>query len=278
MLRKNYYIINSHSSKKIDLFEVYNYIDLLIFMVLRDVKVLYKQTILGFSWAFIRPFIMMVIFTFIFGKMAKIPSDGIPYPIFSFSALLPWLYFSTSVSKSTQSIIGGRAMYTKVYFPRIIIPLSSVVSCLIDFLISNIILLGLIIYFKIIPSFSLLMFPYMVLIMIICTSGFSFWISSLSVQYRDIKHAITFLNQMLMYAAPVVWPISLLQEKFGENFVYLYSIYPLVGIIEGFRSSIIPSQEFPVYLVLISSVSSFIIFISGYYFFTKKEKYFADIA
>ena len=278
MLRKNYFVINSYSSKKLDLFELYNYLDLLTFMVLRDIKVLYKQTILGFSWAFIRPFTLMVIFTFIFGNLAKIPSDNIPYPIFTFSALLPWLYFSSSVAKSTQSIIGGRTMYTKVYFPRIIIPLTSVLSSLVDFVISNIILLGMIIYFKIIPSYSLLWFPYMVLILIICTAGFSFWFSSLAVQYRDIKHAINFLNQILMYAAPVVWPISLLQEKFGENFAYFYSIYPMVGIIEGFRSAIIPSQEFPIYIVFISSAASVIIFISGYYFFTKKEKYFADVA
>ena len=179
MLRKNYFVINSHSSKKLDLFELYNYLYLLTFMVLRDIKVLYKQTILGFSWAFIRPFTLMVIFTFIFGNLAKIPSDNIPYPIFTFSALLPWLYFSSSVVKSTQSIIGGRTMYTKVYFPRIIIPLTSVLSSLVDFVISNIILLGMIIYFKIIPSYSLLWLPYMILILIICTAGFSFWFSSL---------------------------------------------------------------------------------------------------
>ena len=278
MKRKNHIIISSHSAKVSDLTELYNYFDLLSFMVLRDVKVLYKQTVLGFSWAFIRPFTMMVVFTFIFGNLAKIPSNNIPYPIFTFSALLPWLYFSSSVAKSTQSIIGGRTMYTKVYFPRIIIPLTSVFSSLVDFIISNIILFGMLIYFRIVPSYNLLWFPYLVCIMILNTAGFSFWFSSLSVQYRDIKHAISFLNQILMYAAPVVWPISLLQDKFGEKFVYFYSIYPMVGVIEGFRSSIIPDQEFPIYLVLISSFTSCIVFISGYYFFNKKEKYFADIS
>jgi lipopolysaccharide transport system permease protein len=278
MISKNKIIISSENSASTSFHELKGYFDLLFFMVLRDIKVLYKQTILGFTWAFIRPFITMVIFTFIFGNLAKIPSDNIPYPIFTYSALLPWLYFSSSVVKSTQSLIGGRSMYTKVYFPKIIIPLTPVLSSLADFLISNVILFLMLFYFKIVPSLNLLWFPYLMFIMVINTAGFSFWFSSLSVQYRDVKHAINFVSQLLMYAAPVVWPISLLIEKFGENFIYFYSIYPMVGIIEGFRSSIIPTNEFPILLVFISSLSSFFIFISGFYYFCKKDKYFADIS
>lgn len=278
MVSKNQIIISPENPSHTNFIELSNYLDLLFFMVLRDLKVLYKQTILGFSWAFIRPFITMVIFTFIFGNLAKIPSDNIPYPVFSFSALLPWLYFSSSLSKSTQSIIGGRQMYTKVYFPRIIIPLTSVLSSLVDFFISITILIAMFFYFKIIPSSDILWFPILVIVMIINAAGFSFWISSLSVQYRDVKHAINFLNQMLMYAAPVVWPISILQGKFGEQFVQWYSLYPMVGIIEGFRSCLIPNHPFPIKLVLLSSFSSLIIFISGFYFFSKKQKHFADIS
>ena len=246
-------------------------------MVLKDIKVLYKQTILGFSWAIIRPIITMIIFTFVFGNLAEIPSDGIPYPIFSFSALLPWLYFSTSLSKSTQSIIGNSHIFTKVYFPRIIIPLTPIVAGLIDFIIAMIILFLLMGFYGIIPTVNILWLPFLILMMIITSAGFGFWFSALAVQYRDVKYAVQFIVQILMYAAPVVWPVSLLRDKFGEQIIYWYGLYPMAGVIEGFRSSLLSTNPMPWELIIIGFITSNIILISGFLFFSSRERIFADV-
>ncbi len=247
-------------------------------MVKREITVIYKQSVLGFGWAIIRPVFSMIVFSIIFGRLAKVPSDGIPYPIFSYTALVPWTYFSSSITKSTQSLISSTNIFTKVYFPRIIIPLTPVISALADFIIALSIVVLLMFYYNISLSGNMLWIPFLTTIMVIFSSGIGFWLSAMSIQYRDIRHAIQFLTQLLMYAAPVVWPVTLITENFGENARLIYGIYPMVGVIEGFRSAFLNHNPMPIDLIIIGTASSLIIFISGYFYFKNKENIFADVA
>jgi len=258
--------------------EIFSYKDLLYFMSKREVSVLYKQTVLGFLWAIIRPLFSMIIFSLIFGNLAKIPSDGIPYPLFSYCALVPWTYFSTSLNKSTQSLITSSSIFTKVYFPRLILPLAPIFSSLIDFFIALFIVFFMMFYYDITFSLSLLWVPLLVFKMMITAAGIGMWLSAMALQYRDIRHAVVFFVQLLMYLAPVVWPISLFKERFGEFAFLLYGIYPMAGVIEGFRSSLLGINSMPWLLILTGLISSLFIFVTGLYYFQKKEKYFADVA
>jgi lipopolysaccharide transport system permease protein len=262
----------------IDWKELFNYKDLFYFLILRDIKGLYKQTVLGFAWAIIRPLFSMVIFSIVFGKLANIDSDGIPYPIFSYAALVPWTYFSSAMTASTDSLISGSGIFTKVYFPRLVIPLTPVFAKLIDFGISFLIIFGLMIFYHITPTINILWIPLLIILMILTSAGIGMWLSALALQYRDIKHGIQFLAQLLMYAAPVVWPISLLTEKFGETVTLFYGLYPMAGVIEGFRSALLGHNPMPWDLIGIGSISAIVIFISGAMYFRKKERIFADVA
>jgi lipopolysaccharide transport system permease protein len=262
----------------IDWRELIRYKDLLYFMVLREVKVLYKQTILGFSWAIIRPVFSMIIFSVIFGKLAKIPSDGIPYPIFSYTALVPWTYFASSMTKSTGSLVGNAGIFTKVYFPRLIIPITPVIAGLVDFAIALVIVFFLMAFYGIAPTLNILWLPMLTLIMIMTATGIGMWLSALAIQYRDVRHAINFLSQLMMYAAPVVWPVSLLNEKFGDNFAFWYGLYPMAGVIEGFRSALIGQNPMPWTLIMMGAITGLTLFISGAFYFKRKEHIFADVA
>ena len=185
----------------------------------------------------------MIIFTFIFSGLANIPSDGAPYQIFSFCALVPWYYFSGSLNKSTTSLLNTSSMFTKVYFPRIIIPLVPVLSGLVDFFISFLVLIILLFYFEVSLSFNVIFLPFLVLIMCLVSFGSGLWLSALALQYRDVRYAVNYFTQILMYAAPVVWPMSILTEKYGESFTFWYGLYPMVGVIEGFRSILVTQSS-----------------------------------
>jgi len=278
MLNKTTIIEPRSGWQLVDWRELVRYKDLLYFMVLKEVKVLYKQTILGFAWAIIRPVFSMIIFSIIFGNLAKIPSDGIPYPVFSYVALVPWIYFSTAMTKSTQSLIGGAGIFTKVYFPRLIIPLTPVIAGLVDFIIALGVVGILMTYFHIAPTWNILWLPLLVIIMIMTSAGIGMWLSALAVQYRDVRHAIQFLAQILMYAAPVVWPVSLLSEKFGDSIAFWYGLYPMAGVIEGFRSALIGTNPMPWSLIGLGALSGSILFITGAFYFRRKERIFADVA
>ena len=258
--------------------ELFLYRDLIFFMTLREIKVLYKQSILGFLWAIIRPVFSMIIFSIVFGKMAKIPSDGIPYPIFSYAALVPWTYFSTSMTKSTQSLIGSSSIFTKVYFPRLIIPITPVLSGLLDFFIALIIVFLMMGFYGIAITANILWLPLLIMIMVITSTGIGLWLSSLAIQYRDVRHAIQFLSQLLMYAAPVVWPVTLLTENFGDRILFWYGLYPLAGVIEGFRSALIGVNPMPWELIVVGFFSSLTILVTGAFYFKRKERFFADVA
>lgn len=262
----------------LDLKELVDYRDLFFFLVLRDVKVIYHQTILGFAWAIIRPFFQMIIFTVIFGNMAKISSDGAPYALFSYVALVPWTYFQTAMTASTTSLVTSAKMITKVYFPRLVVPLTSVLAKLVDFVISFLLIFGLMIYYDAPLRLEMVTLPILIVLMVMTAAGIGMWLSALTIQYRDIKHATQFLAQFLMYAAPVVWPVSLISENYGETARLLYGLYPMAGVIEGFRSAIIGTNAMPWDLIGIGTFSAVLIFVTGAFYFKRMERRFADVA
>jgi len=262
----------------VDWWELRDYRDLFRFLVDRDIKVLYKQTVLGFGWAILRPLLSMVIFTVIFGNLARVDSDGVPYAIFNYVALVPWLYFSTALSASALSLVSNTDMLTKIYFPRLVFPMTPVVSKLVDFVISFVIIFVLMAVFRIALTIRVLYIPLLVALMMLTAAGTGLWLSAMSVQYRDVKHAIPFLTQILMYAAPVVWSAALIEERFGMIGRILFGLYPMVGVIEGFRSALLNTGPMPWDMLAVGTVSALAIFISGLFYFRRMEAFFADVA
>jgi len=254
--------------------ELRQYRDLFYFLVWRDIKILYKQTILGFTWAFMGPVFSMIVFSIVFGRLAQLPSDGVPYPVFSYAALLPWTYFSGAMLGSTQSLISNAGMLSKVYFPRLVIPLTPVLAKLVDFSIAFLILVVLMAWYGIVPTLNVLFLPLLLLLMILTASGIGMWLSALAIQYRDVKHASSFVSQLLMYAAPVVWPASLVPPEYR----LLYGFYPMAGVIEGFRSSLLGTTPMPWDLILSGALSAGVIALSGAFYFRRTERIFADVA
>lgn len=259
--------------------EVKPYKDLLYHMVLRDVTVLYKQTVLGFTWAIINPAFQILVFTLIFGMLVGLKPDveGMPYPVFSCLAIIPWTYFSNALNSAATSLITSQHILSKVYFPRVIFPLVPILSKLVDFAISFIILIGLLFYFNYMPGINLLYLILPMLLLLITTAGLGFWFAALSVQYRDFKFALSFTLPLLMYAAPVAFPASKLLEKLGSTYYHLYFLYPMVGVINGFRNSFAVGVPFQFTTFGISLFSAVIILVSGYRYFKKMEDFFADV-
>ena len=257
----------------LDVDELKQHRDLFYFLVGKEIKVRYKQTVLGGLWAIIQPFFSMVVFSLFFGKLARMPSDGVPYPIFSFTAMVAWTYFSNALSGSGNSLIASSNLISKVYFPRIIIPLAPVLAGLLDFAIAFVILLCMMLYFHIIPTVMILLVPVLVLLMTLTASGVGMFLAALNAKYRDIKYAIPFLVQIWMFLCPVVYPSSMVPEKYR----IIYSLNPMAGIIEGFRSVLLGNIPFPTYPLLISLLVSSILFCGGLLYFKRMERYFADI-
>lgn len=257
----------------IDFKELVAYRDLFYFLVSRDIKVRYKQTVLGGLWAIIQPFFMMVVFSVFFGRLAKLPSDGVPYPIFSYSALVAWGYFANSVSSSSNSVISSGGLISKVYFPRLIAPLSPVVSGLLDFTIAFVILIAMMLYYRIYPTITTLFLPLLVILMMLAAAGVGMILAPLNAKYRDIGYTIPFMIQFWMFASPVVYPASMLPEKYH----LIYAINPMAGVIEGFRSALLGTVAFPTQMLLVSTIVSLSLFIIGALYFRQTERYFADI-
>ena len=253
--------------------ELIEYKDLFYFLILRDIRALYKQTVLGFSWAILRPFITMVIFQLVFNKLAKISTDGSPGPIFYYSGLVPWMYFSSSLTKSTNSLIGGAGIFTKVYFPRLVLPLVPCLASLVDFVIAMTITFILLLVYGLNPTIWILFLPVLVLIMFLTASGLGLWLSALAVQYRDIPYGVQFLVSILMWVAPVIWSTNQLPVEYRMY----YGLYPMAGVIEGFRSALYGINPMPWDLIGMGSISAIIIFITGAYYFKRKEQFFADV-
>ncbi len=256
----------------INLREILAYRELLNTFILRDIMVRYKQTALGVAWVVIQPLFAMIIFTIFFGGLAKIPSEGVPYPLFSYSALLPWTLFAEGLTRSTYSMVGNASILTKVYFPRLIMPLSGVISPLIDFAISFTIYLGLMLYFRYIPTTKIIFLPAFILLALGTALGVGLWLSAMNVQYRDIGYTVPFLVQIWLYASPVVYPSSLVPEQYQM----IYALNPMVGVIEGFRWALLGTTP-PSSMIAVSVLVVLLLLISGSYYFRRIEKNFADV-
>jgi len=256
----------------IDFKELREYRDLFFFIVWRDVKVLYAQTILGLSWAILQPLIQIVIFTIIFGKVAKISTDGIPYFLFSSVAIIPWTYMSQAMVASSQSLITGQNLLGKVYFPRLIFPITPVMAKMFDFGISLFIILVLSVYYHILPTWNLIFLPLFIVLMMSISAGIGLWLSALAIRFRDVKHAMPFVIRMLMYSAPIVYSASSIREGYR----FLYSLNPLVGVIEGFRACLL-GTPYPWQYIWPGIIVTFILLISGLHHFKRMERVFVDV-
>ncbi|MGQ0556502.1 MAG: ABC transporter permease [Nitrospiraceae bacterium] len=253
--------------------ELWAYRELLYFLVWRDVKVRYKQTALGAAWAILQPVFTMVVFSLFFGRLGKIPSDGLPYPLFSFAALVPWTYFSHGLNQASNSLVGSANLIKKVYFPRLSIPIASVASGLIDFALAFLVLLGMMIYYGILPGFKVIVLPLLLLLTLVTSLGVSLWLSALNVHFRDVRHIVPFLTQLWLFATPIAYPSSLLSEPWRT----IYSINPMVGVVEGFRWALLGTDTAPGPMIIVSSLAAVAILVSGVFYFRRLEKTFADV-
>ncbi|MDR4462340.1 MAG: ABC transporter permease [Nitrospirales bacterium] len=266
-------IIQARSGWQIINFKELNeYRDLFYFLVWRDIKSIYAQTILGFLWAILNPLIQIVIFTIIFGNVAKVSTDGVPYILFSSVAIIPWTYISQAISQSSQSLIQGSNMLGKIYFPRLIFPMTPVLSKLVDFGISMVILLGIMLYYRVSPTWNLLLFPVFLLLMISIPLGIGTWLSSLAIRFRDVKQVMPFFIQMLMYSAPIVYSASSIPEKYR----LIYSLNPIVGVIEGFRACLL-GTSIPWVYICPGMVTAVILVVSGALYFKRMERIIVDV-
>lgn len=258
---------------QINLREIWEYRELLVFLAWRDVKVRYRQTVLGALWAILQPLVAMVIFSVIFGQLAKLPSDGIPYPIFTFTALLPWNLFAGALSRATSSLVSSSNLISKVYFPRVLIPLSAMVSALVDFFFSFLILIALMAWYGIAPTWRIFTLPFFILLALAAAFGIGLYLSALNVRYRDVSYIIPFVIQVWLYASPVAYSSTLVPAQWQ----WLYALNPLAGVIEGFRWALLGTSWEPGVVVLISSVIVVFVLIGGLIYFKRMEETFADV-
>jgi lipopolysaccharide transport system permease protein len=256
----------------IDFHEIWAYRELLSAFVRRDVKIRYKQTALGFLWAVIQPLFMMVIFTIFFGGLAKIPSDGVPYPLFSFAALLPWTLFAEGITRSTMSMVSNANIMTKVYFPRLIMPIAGILSPFVDFAVSFLILIAIMAFYGFVPTPNVVFLPLFILLALATSLGVGLWLSALNVKYRDFQYTIPFIIQFWMFASPVVYPASLLPDPVR----FLYGLNPMAGVIEGFRWALL-GTGMPGAMMLVSVGMVIVLLITGIFYFRRMEQYYADI-
>ena len=263
----------SRGWRDLGLGELWDYRGLLYFLVLRDIKVKYKQTVIGVGWAVIQPLFTMVVFTLFFGKLAKIPSDGIPYPIFSFAAIVPWGFFANGLSQASGSLVGGGGLIKRIYFPRLIIPIAAVLSGSVDFLLAFAILLVMMAYFGITPTVAVVWVPMLLLLAVVTSLGVGLWLSALNAQFRDIRYAVGFVVQIWLYCTPIAYPSSLLPEKWQV----IYGLNPMAGVVEGFRWALLGTDTVPGPMLIVSASVSFTLLVTGGYYFRRMEKNFADV-
>jgi lipopolysaccharide transport system permease protein len=256
----------------LNLGDLWTYRELIGFMTWRDVIVRYKQTFLGVAWAILRPFLSMVVFTIFFGNLAQVPSDGIPYPIFSYTALLPWELFSKALSDASRSLVQNSNMITKIYFPRMILPLASVLAGVVDFAIAFVVLIGMMFYYNIAPTSNIIFLPLFILLALVTSFGTGLWLSAANVAYRDVNYVLPFLTQMWMFITPIVYPSSMVPEQWQV----IYSLNPMAGVVNGFRWALLGTEP-PAPTMWISVGVAIILLISGLFYFKKMERQFADL-
>jgi lipopolysaccharide transport system permease protein len=253
--------------------ELWEYRELLYFLVWRDIKVRYKQTALGILWAIIQPVLTMVVFSIFFGKLGKMPSDGIPYPLFSFAALVPWTLFSNGLTQASSSLVASSNLIKKVYFPRLIIPIATVLAGVVDFALAFVILLLMMAFYGITPTINVLWLPVFLAMTIFASLAVSLWLSALNVEYRDIRYVVPFLTQIWLFATPIAYSSTLLSEPWRT----LYGLNPMVGVVEGFRWALLGTNTQPGMMAVASAVTALFLLISGAFYFRRMEKTFADI-
>jgi lipopolysaccharide transport system permease protein len=255
------------------LHELWEYRELLYFLVWRDIKVRYKQTMLGVAWAIIQPFLTMVVFSVFFGRLAKIPSDGVPYPIFSYAALVPWTFFAHGLTQASNSLVGSANLIKKIYFPRLAVPIASVTAGIVDFTLAFVVLIGMMLYYGIVPTINLIWTPLLLLLALTTALGVSLWLSAMNVQFRDVRHVVPFLTQFWLFATPVAYPSSLLPEPWRT----VYGLNPMVGVVEGFRWALLGTTPAPGPIVIVSTLISLALLLGGLFYFRRLERTFADI-
>lgn len=253
--------------------ELWAYRELLFFFIWRDIKVRYKQTILGASWAVIQPFFTMVVFSIFFGRLAGVPSDDLPYPIFSYAALVPWTFFANGVSQASATLVSNSNMVKKIYFPRLIMPVASVTAGIVDFLIAFVVLLAMMLFYDRTPTINVLFLPLFLLLSYITSLGVSLWLSAMNVQFRDVRYVVPFLVQFWLFSTPIAYSSSLLSEPWRT----LYGINPMAGVVEGFRWALLGTDTAPGPIVFVSALVSLTVFIGGAYYFRRMERSFADV-
>lgn len=263
----------SHGWRALDLHEVWRYRDLVYLLAWRDVQVRYKQTALGVVWALLQPLVAMAIFTLFFGILIRVPSDGVPYPLFAYAGLLPWTYFANAAANSSESLVANANLISKVYFPRLVIPLAGVGSGLVDLGVGFGVLVVLLLFFGVVPTLGLLALPALVALAVLTALSVGIWLSALDVQYRDVRYAIPFLIQVWMFATPVVYPASIVPEQYRA----LYGLNPMVGVVEGFRWALLGRAEPPGQILAVSVCAVLAILISGLFYFRRMERSFADV-
>ena len=254
--------------------ELWEYRELLYFLVWRDIKVRYKQTVMGAAWAIIQPFFTMVVFSLFFGKLAQVPSDGLPYPIFSYAALVPWQFFANALNQSSRSLVTSSNMLKKIYFPRLIIPISGVLSGVVDFALAFIVLLAMMLFYGILPTINVLWLPLLLLLALVSALGVGLWLSAMNVQFRDVSYAVPFLVQFWMFATPIAYSSTLIQNPLLRT---LYGINPMVGVVEGFRWVLLGTDTRPGPIIFASAIAASAVLLSGMFYFRRMETTFADV-
>jgi lipopolysaccharide transport system permease protein len=257
----------------LDLRSLWEYRELLYFFGWRDIKVRYKQTVLGATWALLQPFLTMVIFSVIFGRFAKMPSEGVPYPIFAYCGLLPWQLFSFALSESSNSLVGNAHLLTKVYFPRLLMPIAGLLVGVVDFAISFLLLIAMMFYYRLPLHATVLVIPFLLVFVIVTSLGVGLWLSALSVKYRDVRHILPFITQFWLYATPVAYPSSLIPHKWR----FLMGLNPMSGVVEGFRWALLGTEQFDPWMMALSIVSVLILLAGGVVYFNRMENTFADL-
>lgn len=253
--------------------ELWAYRELLYFLTWRDIKVRYKQTVLGAAWAIIQPFLTMVVFSLFFGRLAGIPSDGVPYPVFTYAALVPWTFFANGLVQSSNSLVGSANLIKKVYFPRLTVPIAAVMSGVVDFVLAFVVLLGMMAFYGIMPTRNIIWLPLFLLLALVTSLGAGLWLSAMNVQFRDIRYIIPFLTQLWLFATPIAYPSSLVPVRLRP----LYALNPMAGVVEGFRWALLGVDTQPGPMIFVSALAAVAMFIGGAYYFRRMEKTFADV-
>jgi lipopolysaccharide transport system permease protein len=263
----------THGWASLRLGELWEYRELVYFFTWRDIKVRYKQTVLGVLWAIIQPLFTMLIFALFFGRLAKVPSDGIPYPIFSYTALVPWTFFATGLTQASNTLVQNSNMLKKIYFPRMAMPLGTVIAGGVDFCLAFAVLLGMMGFYGIVPTWKVVWLPFFLLLALVTCLGVSLWLSAMNVQFRDVRYTIPFLTQFWMFATPIAYPSSLLSEPWRT----VYGINPMVGVVEGFRWALLDAHTAPGPMIVVSSIVALGLLVGGAYYFRRLERTFADV-